>query len=51
MDILQTAWGIARSPRSRILGSNLISHSNAATFFVTENHNKTENEVLLFRTL
>jgi hypothetical protein len=36
------AWGIARSPRSGILGSNLISDSSAAIFFVTGNHNKTE---------
>jgi UDP-N-acetylenolpyruvoylglucosamine reductase len=32
-------------------GSNLISDSYAAIFFVTGNHNKTENEILSFRTL
>jgi hypothetical protein len=44
-------WGIARSPRSGISGSNLISDSYTATFFVTGNHNVTENEILSFRTL
>jgi hypothetical protein len=45
------AWGIARSPKLGILGSNLISDSYAAIFFGTGNHNKTEHEIFLFRTL
>jgi hypothetical protein len=48
---LTIARGIAGSPRSGILGSNLISDSFAAIFFVTGNHNKTENELLAFKTL
>jgi hypothetical protein len=43
---LTIAWEIARSLRSGIFGSNLISDS-----YVTGNHNKTENEVLSFRIL
>jgi hypothetical protein len=46
---LTIAWRIERSPRSEILGSNLISDSYA--IHVTGNHNKTENEILSFRTL
>jgi hypothetical protein len=45
---LTIAWGIARSLRSGILGSNLI---NMRLFFVTENHNKTEIEILPIKTL
>jgi hypothetical protein len=39
---LTSAWEIARSPRLGIIGSNLISDSNAAIFFETGNHNKTK---------
>jgi hypothetical protein len=46
---LKIAWRIERSPRSEILGSNLISDSYA--IHVTGNHNKTKNEILSFRTL
>jgi hypothetical protein len=48
---LTIAWKFARSPRSGILGSNLVSDWYAAIIVVTGNYNKTENEILLFRTL
>jgi hypothetical protein len=47
---LTIAWEIARSPRSGVFGSNLISDQYAA-IFATENHNKTENEILGYKTL
>jgi hypothetical protein len=44
------AWGIARSPRSGIFGTNWI-RLICSYFFVTGNHKKTENEILPFITL
>jgi hypothetical protein len=44
---LTIAWGIARSPKSK----KKIYKFICGYFFVTGNHNKTENEILSFRTL